>query len=145
MSSVIATDHTPLLALPESSSEEVPRPAKMTRALWSAMALEGRVPQSGVMTAQVVAEVLSISLGHALNLLRESGRKKKVAARTGAEYGALVTTLYARRSKDSFAWARKLESTLGLRKQKGALHVVPGEETAESSGTIEPADEKTST
>lgn len=111
--------------------------AKMTRAMWNALKLPERVTQSGVITAQEVADVLGVSLAHARNLLKEAGDKVSVPGRSGASYTALIDSLYVRRTKDSFAWARKLETTLGIRKRKGSFHVVPGEETEESSGTLD--------
>lgn len=103
-------------------------PAQMTRAMWQAMKLPDRVTQSGVITAQEIAEVLGISLSHARNLIKETGKKLAVPGRSGVDFTALIDALYSRRTKDSFEWARKLEKTLGISKRTKQLHVVPPEQ-----------------
>ncbi len=108
--------------------------AKMTRAMWQAMKLPERVLQSGLITPQEVAEVLGISLSHGRNLVKEvETGVQRVDGRSGVSYSDLIDALYDRRTKDSYTWARKLESTLGVRKRVRQLQVVPDEELAEVS------------
>jgi len=106
--------------------------AKMTRAMWQALKLPERVVQSGVITPQEVAEVLEISLSHARNLMKEvESGKQTVRGRSGAPYLDLIDALYDRRTKDSYTWARNLESVLGVRKRGRQLQVTPTEELVE--------------
>jgi hypothetical protein len=114
------------------SDDQPATPAKMTRALWQALKLPERVVQSGVITPQEVAEILEISPSHARNLTKEvESGKQTVQGRSGVSHMDLIDALYDRRSKDSFAWARKLESTLGVRKRVRQLQAVPNDEFTE--------------
>src|SRR5260221_8163052 len=102
--------------------------ANVSRAMWNALPLRERVLKSGLITAQEVAEVLGVSVPHARKLTAEgrasSEDKGAVPGRTGAPYQALIDALYARKAKDSFAQAQRLESALGLRKKTRQLHAV---------------------
>ena len=96
--------------------------------MWQTLSLKERVLKSGIISPQEVAEVLGISLTHARNLTREvKVDAPAVQGRSGVPFEALIEVLYQKRSKDSFAQAKKLETALGLRKRKG-MHVVPGDE-----------------
>lgn len=109
----------------------------MTRTLWNAMPIKDRVLQSGLITPQEVADVLDISLSHARNLTKEvDSGKQTVDGRSGFAYTDLIDALYARRSKDSFSWARKLETTFATRKRR-TLSVVPTEEPDTDAVDIE--------
>jgi hypothetical protein len=114
--------------LPTSSTAST----KMTRAMWQAMKLPERVQQSGIMTPQEIAEALDISVSHARNLIRgvESGTQK-VDGRSGVSYLDLIDSLYVQRNKNSYTWARKLETTLGARKRARPMHIVTGDELSE--------------
>lgn len=116
--------------MPEPPDDTPPPAAKMTRAMWQAMKLPERVSQSGVITPQEVAEVLGISLSHARNLTKEIATQK-VEGRSGVLPQDLIDALYASRAKNSYSWARKLESTLGVRKRVRQLQVVPSDEMIE--------------
>lgn len=109
-----------LSPLPAESlaGQPLPPTAKMTKAMWAAMKLSERVLQSGVITAQEVADIVGISVSHARNLLKEvpSGLQRVEGRRSGVSYSDLIDLLYGRRTKDSFAWARRLETALGVRK-----------------------------
>lgn len=112
--------------------------AKVTRAMWQAMKLPERVQQSGIITPQEIADALDISLSHARNLTKgvESGRQT-VHGRTGVSYLDLIDTLYESRAKNSYIWARTLESTLGVRKRNRALQVVPNDPNDEREHELE--------
>lgn len=96
------------------------------RAPEAAMKLTERVVQSRLITPQEVSDVLGISLSHARNLTKgvESGTQK-VDGRSGISYNDLIDSLYDQRNKNSYAWARKLETTLGVHKRARTLHFVP--------------------
>lgn len=94
------------------------------------MPAKERILQSTVITPQEVADILGISLSHARNLCKEVGNTQKVEGRSGVPYQELIDTLYTRRTKDSFDWARKLETMLSIRKRK-QLQVVPDDELQE--------------
>ncbi len=124
-------------ALPPEMSPDDPAPsvapAKITRAMWQAIKLPERVAQSGIITPQEVADTLGISLSHARNLTKEvESGTQKVDGRSGVSYNNLIDALYHRRSKDSFTWARKLETTLGVRKRERSLHLVVDDALDES-------------
>jgi hypothetical protein len=119
------------------SSGIIPLPTKMTRTLWNAMPLKERVNQSGLITPQEIADILGISLSHARNLVK-GFEKQTVQGRSGYPYQELIDSIYARRTKDSFDWARKLETT--LKPKRRSLQVVPGssqDSTEESDTEIE--------
>ncbi len=120
--------------IPIRSVPALPAATKMTRTLWNAMPPKERILQSGVITPQEVADIVGISLSHARNLTKETGEKQTVQGRSGVPYQELIDTLYTRRTKDSFDWARKLEQALALRKKR-ALQVVPDEPTDEEVET----------
>lgn len=96
---------------------------KMTRAMWQAMKLPDRVVRSGLITAQEVHEVLGISVSHARNLIKELPTQK-VDGRSGMSYVELIDSLYASRTKDGSARARKLEMALGVRKRSRQTQVI---------------------
>lgn len=132
---VNAARNQPALPAPESVEPDEPDPdpparalpapsTKMTRTLWNAMPVKDRITQSGLITPQEVADILAISLSHARNLAKEVDNTQKVDGRSGVPYQELINTLYTRRTKDSFDWARKLEQTLAMRKRR-QLQVVP--------------------
>jgi|GEM_PF-5929203 len=123
-------------ALPETQT------ARFSRAMWNAMNLRERVVKSGIISAQEVAEVLGVSMTRARELVKgvrtTEGEQRAVKGRTGVPHAALVDTLYHRRTPDSFAQARKLETALGMRKRARSLTVVtddpsPDEQTEESA------------
>ncbi len=101
----------------------------MTKKLWDAMSLKERVLESGLISSADAAEVLKISAAHARRLIKDVrdsvGEDARIPGRTGVPYQALIDALYARKAKDSFAQAQRLESALGLRKKTRTLHVVP--------------------
>jgi hypothetical protein len=123
---------------PPPAVRALPTPTtKMTRTLWNAMPPKERILQSTVITPQEVADILGISLSHARNLTKEvASGTQKVEGRSGVAYQELIDTLYTRRTKDSFDWARKLETTLSIRKRR-SLQVVPNE----ANETSEPLEE----
>ena len=116
--------------LTESAPFPLPEP-QVTRAMWKSMPLKERVVKSGIISPQEVSEALGVSLTRARELIKEvripEEEKRTVAGRTGAPYQALIDTLYARRTNDSFAQAQKLERTLGVRKRVRQLHIVTSE------------------
>jgi hypothetical protein len=115
-----------------TSSATTQPSAKLTRAVWQALKLPERVTQSGVMTAQEIADVLGISVAYARNLMKEvESETPTVHGRRGVSYNDLIDALYNRRRKDSYGWARKLESTLGVRKRSRPIHVVTIDEVTE--------------
>jgi hypothetical protein len=121
-----SADIPPALADEDDPEDTQPRAARMTAAMWKALKLPERVVQSGIITPQEVAEVLDISLSHARNLTKEvESGKQTVQGRSGVSYMDLIEALYDRRTKDSYTWARKLETTLGVRKRARQLQVVP--------------------
>lgn len=145
-----AAHETPVLDVPTLATERTGEPfdpamsgiiaaptAKVSKAIWSSLPLKERVLESGVITAQEVAEVLGISVAHARKLTAEvrvsDEDKRAPMGRKGVPYQALVDALYERRSNESFAQAQKLEKALGLRKRSKQLHVVPSEDTSEES------------
>lgn len=118
--------------LPWLTAEPLPRalPVKstrMTKAMWDVMPLRQRVVESGLISPKELSEVLGIGLTHARNLAKEvrteDGEKRAVPGRNGVPFQAQIDALYARRSKDSFAQAQKLERALGLKKTR-VLHAV---------------------
>lgn len=121
----------PMVVEADPPGDEVPAPVtKMTRALWQALKLPDRALQSGVITPQEVAEVLDISVSHARNLIKgvESGTQKVEGGWSGVSYNDLIAALYDQRNKNSYTWARKLETMLGVRKRVRQIQDVTAEE-----------------
>jgi hypothetical protein len=128
---------------PEHEDERASDPSTpaLTRAMWNALSLKDRVLQSGLMSAQEVAEVLMVSVAHARKLLKDvrlpDDEKRAVAGRSGVPYQLLIDALYQKRTRESFAQAHKLELALGVRKRTRQLPASaaedapdPGEQSA---------------
>jgi len=109
--------------------------AHMSRAMWNALPIRDRVTKSGIISAQEVAEVLTVSMTRARELVKgvrtAEGEQRTVKGRTGVPYMALIESLYERRTPEGMTQARKLETALGLRKRARSLTIVSDDPIAD--------------
>jgi len=121
------TDELPMRAPTNEPSAPKQQGQPMTKRMWDAVTFKTRVLQSGLITAAETAEVLGVGPSQARKVIKEVrdsvGEEARIPGRTGVPYQALIDALYARKTTDGVAQAKKLERALGLNKTR-ALHAV---------------------